>query len=164
MKEKRGHFFVQFILSKGNFFKICVLSQCIVYWIHFRNIHTFTHKKHYFIHFCCLFLKLPKTFRVCLRCQNYIAELCLVAFFLICTLQNLMVKRDVESLFLIIFSWFCVLCSMVAICYTRNWFWLFGPTDSRCEEYCQKPKLFFVLVVSVDWRFGLEVLPRLYSN
>ena len=30
-KEKKGAFFVPFILSKGNFFKICVLSQCIGY-------------------------------------------------------------------------------------------------------------------------------------
>ena len=44
-KEKRRHFFVPFILSKGNFFKICVLSQCIVYWIHFQSIHTFTYQK-----------------------------------------------------------------------------------------------------------------------
>ena len=27
------------------FFKICVLSQCIVYWIYFQNIHTFTYQK-----------------------------------------------------------------------------------------------------------------------
>ena len=28
-------FFVPFILSEGNFFNICVLSECIVCWIHF---------------------------------------------------------------------------------------------------------------------------------
>ena len=38
-------FFVPFILSEQNFFKICVLSQCIVYWIRFQNIHTFTYQK-----------------------------------------------------------------------------------------------------------------------
>ena len=48
------------------FFKVCVLSQCIVYWIHFQNIHTFTYQEHYFIHFCCLFLKLSKAFRISL--------------------------------------------------------------------------------------------------
>ena len=43
------------------FLNICVLAQCvaqcIVYWMYFLNIHTFTYKKHCFIHFCCLFLK-----------------------------------------------------------------------------------------------------------
>ena len=27
------------------FFKICVLSQCILYWIHFQNIQTFKYQK-----------------------------------------------------------------------------------------------------------------------
>ena len=44
-ERKKGALFVPFILSKGSFFKICVLYQCIVYWIHFQNIHTFTIKK-----------------------------------------------------------------------------------------------------------------------
>ena len=43
--KKNGTFFVTFILSKGIFFKICVLSQYIVYWIHFRNIPTFTYQE-----------------------------------------------------------------------------------------------------------------------
>ena len=30
---------------KEVFFNICVLSECIVYWIHFQNIHTFTYWK-----------------------------------------------------------------------------------------------------------------------
>ena len=37
--------FVLFIFSEGIFFNICVLSQCILYWIHFQNIHTFTYQK-----------------------------------------------------------------------------------------------------------------------
>ena len=44
-ERKKGALFMPFILSKGSFFKICVLYQCIVYWIHFQNIHTFTIKK-----------------------------------------------------------------------------------------------------------------------
>ena len=44
-ERKNRTFFVPFILSKGNFFKICVLSQCIGSWIHFRNIHNFTNQK-----------------------------------------------------------------------------------------------------------------------
>ena len=42
---KKRAFFVMFILSEGNFCNICVLSQCIVYWMHFQKIHTFTYKK-----------------------------------------------------------------------------------------------------------------------
>ena len=32
---KIREFFVPFIFSEGNFFNICVLSQCIEYWMHF---------------------------------------------------------------------------------------------------------------------------------
>ena len=38
-------FFVPFISSKRNFFNFCVLPHCIVFWIHFQNIHTFTYQK-----------------------------------------------------------------------------------------------------------------------
>ena len=37
--------FVIFILFIGIFFKICVLSQCIIYWIKFQNKYTFTYQK-----------------------------------------------------------------------------------------------------------------------
>ena len=45
LQKKKEGIFVPFILYEGNFFNICVLSQCIVYCIHFQNIHTFTNKK-----------------------------------------------------------------------------------------------------------------------
>ena len=61
-KEKRGHFLYRLFCPKG----VCVLSQCIVYWIHFHNIYTFTYQKHYFIHFCSLFLKFSKACSVSL--------------------------------------------------------------------------------------------------
>ena len=44
-ERKKRAFFVPFILCEGKFFKICVLSQCILYWIHFQKIHTFTYQK-----------------------------------------------------------------------------------------------------------------------
>ena len=44
-ERKKRAFWVPFILSEEIFFNICVLSQCIVYWIHFQNIHTFTYQK-----------------------------------------------------------------------------------------------------------------------
>ena len=79
LKRKKRTFFVTFILSEVNFvfydflfFKICVLCQCIVYWIHLQNIHTFTYQKIYFIQVCCLFLKSLKAFRVSLiHCGTY---------------------------------------------------------------------------------------------
>ena len=43
--RKKRAFFVPFVLSEGNLFKIRVLSQCIMYWIHFQNIYTFTYQK-----------------------------------------------------------------------------------------------------------------------
>ena len=61
-KRKKWAFFVPFILSEGHFFNICV-----VYWIHFQNIHTFPYQKHYFVHFCCLFLKPSKAFSASLN-------------------------------------------------------------------------------------------------
>ena len=44
-KRKKRVFFVTFILTEGNFFNICVLSHCLVYWIYFKNINTFTYQK-----------------------------------------------------------------------------------------------------------------------
>ena len=55
-REKRA-FFVPPIYSEGNFLNICVLSQYIVYWIHFRNTHTFTYQKELLHTPFCLFLK-----------------------------------------------------------------------------------------------------------
>ena len=65
-KEKRA-FFVPLILSKGFFFNICVLSQCILYWIHFQNKHTFTYQKALLHTRFCLFLKSSKVFSVSLK-------------------------------------------------------------------------------------------------
>ena len=57
-------FCVPFILSEVDFFNICILSQYIVYWIHFHNI--LLKKRYYFMYFCCLFLKSSKAFSVSL--------------------------------------------------------------------------------------------------
>ena len=57
-KKKRG-IFVPFILSEVKYFLrfVFYLNVCFIEYI-FR-IYTFLHiKKHYFIYFCCLFLKL----------------------------------------------------------------------------------------------------------
>ena len=62
---KEGIFFTVYLYER-NFFKICDLSQCIVYWIQFPNLHTFTYQKTLLhIHFR-LFLKSSKVFSVSL--------------------------------------------------------------------------------------------------
>ena len=61
-KKKEG-IFVPFILSKRKFFSICVLSQFIVYWIHFQNKYTFTYQKTILHKLFCLFFKSSKAFR-----------------------------------------------------------------------------------------------------
>ena len=62
-KENEGSFCtVYFVLKK--FFNICVLSQCILYWIHFQNTHTFTYQKTLLHALFCLFLKSSKAFNV----------------------------------------------------------------------------------------------------
>ena len=58
-KKKKG-IFVPFILSKGIFFKICVLSQYKVYWIHLQNIHTFTYQKTLLLKLLLLVFKIVK--------------------------------------------------------------------------------------------------------
>ena len=66
-ERKKTASFIPFMLSKGNYFKIYVLSQCIVYWIHFHIIHTFTHQKNITSYtFVALFLKSSKAFSVSL--------------------------------------------------------------------------------------------------
>ena len=66
-KRKKRAFFVPFILSEEKFFNICVLSQCILYWIYFQNIHTFKYQKTLFHTIFCLFFKLLKAFSVSLK-------------------------------------------------------------------------------------------------
>ena len=43
-RKKRESLYLLFCL-KGFFLKFVLLSQCIVYWIHFLNLHTFTCQK-----------------------------------------------------------------------------------------------------------------------
>ena len=64
-KEKRVHFFLQFIWRK--FISQYVLSHCITYWTNFQNMHTSTYQKTLPRSLFCLFLKSPKAFSVFLR-------------------------------------------------------------------------------------------------
>ena len=66
-ERKKRAFFAPFILSEGHFLNLCVLSQYIVYWKHFQNIHTFTYQKPLLHTLFCLFLKWSKAFSVPLK-------------------------------------------------------------------------------------------------
>ena len=44
-ERKKSGFFVTFDLSEGDFFKICVLSHCVLHWINFQYIYTFVYQK-----------------------------------------------------------------------------------------------------------------------
>ena len=63
-EKERTYFLYRLFFSKEFFFKICVLSQCILYWIHFQNIHTFTYQKRLIHTLFCLFLKSLEAFTV----------------------------------------------------------------------------------------------------
>ena len=62
-RKKKRAIFVTLILSEGNVFNICVLSQCTGYWTHFQNMHSFTYQKtllHYLRHFLFLDFKIQR--------------------------------------------------------------------------------------------------------
>ena len=68
-KEKRGHFLYRLFCLKEIFFKICILSQYIVYWIHFQNIHTFTNQKTLLLTLLLLGFKIVKSLQHILKVQ-----------------------------------------------------------------------------------------------
>ena len=43
-ERKRGQLLYRLFVRR-NFFNICILSQCIAYWIHFQNTNAVTHQK-----------------------------------------------------------------------------------------------------------------------
>ena len=62
LKEKREHFLYCLFCLKEIFYLLYFI-RCIVYWIHFYNIHTFTYQKN--LH--TLFIQIFKAFSVRLR-------------------------------------------------------------------------------------------------
>ena len=67
LKKKRGHFLYRLFFPKGIFLKIFVLSQCIVYWIHFQNIYTFTYQKTLFHTLLSLVFKIVESLQCILK-------------------------------------------------------------------------------------------------
>ena len=71
-ERKKRTFFVHFVLSEGNFFKICFIS-CIVYWIHFQNIYTWTYQKRLLHTLLLLVSKIRESFQCILtECDSWI--------------------------------------------------------------------------------------------
>ena len=66
-ERKKMTFFEPFILSKGNLLKIFVLFQCIMYWIHFHNVHTFRYQETLIHTLLLLAVKIIKSFQCILK-------------------------------------------------------------------------------------------------
>ena len=67
-KKREGIFYTVYFVQRKIFLNLCLLSlyvKCIEYT--FRICILLLIKKHYFIHFCSLFLKSPKAFSVSLK-------------------------------------------------------------------------------------------------
>ena len=67
-KKREGIFYTVYFVQRKIFLNLCLLSlyvKCIEYT--FRIYILLLIKKHYFIHFCSLFLKSPKAFSVSLK-------------------------------------------------------------------------------------------------
>ena len=72
-ERKKRAFFVPFYFIRRIFFNICVLSQGIVHWIDFQNIHTFTYQKTLLYTLFYLFLKSLKALSVSLIITLYLS-------------------------------------------------------------------------------------------
>ena len=64
--EKKGFFCTVYFVQR-DFFNICVLSQCIVHWIHFQNRRTFIYQKTLLHTLLLLVFKTVKAFIVSLN-------------------------------------------------------------------------------------------------
>ena len=87
-----------------------VLSQCIVYWTHFQNIHTFIYQKTLLLTLFYLFWKLMKAFTVSLR-TNIILHHIKKHYFILIINQSQSIKTIYFQIYFI---------------YTIKWGWL-GP-------------------------------------
>ena len=86
MKEKRGHFLYCLFCAEEIFltFAFNLNVQCIKYT---SRIHILLHiKNHYFIHFCCLFLKWWKAFSVSLNYELVVTFALITEIEMVCTI------------------------------------------------------------------------------
>ena len=80
--KKQKTIFVPFILSERIFFNICVLSQCIVYWIHFQDMP-------YFV--------IPKNITSCTFVPAFKIVGSLQCIFKLSAAENVWIKRNKKS-------------------------------------------------------------------
>ena len=106
-ERKKKAYFVPFILSEGNVFNICALPQCIVYWIHFQNIHTFTYQKTLLHTLFCMFLKSSKAFSISLRQSQKYDKCCGCVSKTVKCLGDILFNIDIMDLYLL--PCFCIL-------------------------------------------------------
>ena len=67
-RERRNReFFVPCFFVQSKFFDICILSQCLVYFIHFQNIHPFTCQKTLLHTLLLLIFKTVESFQCILK-------------------------------------------------------------------------------------------------
>ena len=78
-KKKEGFFWSVYFVWR-NCFNICVLSQFIVYWIHFQSIHTFTYQKTLLLTLFCFFWKSSKAFSVSFKRPIFDVKVSVVGF------------------------------------------------------------------------------------
>ena len=98
-RKKRKGIFCTVYFVRRKFFNICFLSQCIVYWIHFQNIHTFTYQKILLHTLFCLFLKLSKSFSVSLKFQlSDLLELWTIVCPKRCWIDSLIIRLEGSSM------------------------------------------------------------------
>ena len=75
-KRKRRAFFVTFVLSEGNSFNICVLTQSAVYWMNVWNIYTFTYQKTLLHTLLLLVFKIIESLQCILKLQKLTISKC----------------------------------------------------------------------------------------
>ena len=70
-RKRKKDFLYRSSCPEGNFFDICLLFKCIMYWIHFQNIHTFIYQKTLLRTLFCRFSKSVESLRCILKCLSF---------------------------------------------------------------------------------------------
>ena len=70
-KKKEGIFLYRLFCPIEIFFNTCILAQCILYRIHFQNIHTFTYQKTLLQTLLLLVFKIVEGLQCILNCEKY---------------------------------------------------------------------------------------------
>ena len=74
LQKKKECIFCNVYLVQRKFFNICVISHCIVYWLNFQNIHTFTYQKTLLHTLLLLVCKIVKSLQCILNDIYYLLQ------------------------------------------------------------------------------------------